>query len=277
MTENADHDNGNSRPLPATTPTVATGKASGHQGYLRYAPIAVILLVIVVGVGMDWHHVFTLRSLIESRTILAGFVSENPTLSIAAFFAFYSAAVAISLPGAVVLTLAGGFLFGWPLGTAVTVAAATTGATALFLAARGAFAGALRKRAGPLLSKVADGFARDAFTYLLVLRLIPVVPFWIVNLAPGLLGMRLVPFVVATAIGIIPATIAFAVIGAGLDAIVAREIAARGDCLAGAACAVDIDPLRLISPELVIGLCALGLLALLPIVFRHFLGRKQST
>jgi uncharacterized membrane protein YdjX (TVP38/TMEM64 family) len=154
------------------------------------------------------------------------------------------------------MTLAGGFLFGVPLGASLTVVGATVGATALFLIARSAFGDILRQKAGPFLGRMSEGFGENAFNYLLFLRLVPAFPFWAVNLAPALLGMRLVPFIVATGLGIIPGTVVFTAFGAGLG-----EIFDAGG---------EVSLKNVLSPPLLAGLVGLGFLALLPIAVRRW-------
>jgi uncharacterized membrane protein YdjX (TVP38/TMEM64 family) len=119
------------------------------------------------------------------------------------------------------------------------------------------------------------GFREDAFCYLLFLRLVPV-PFWLVNLAPAMLGVRLPTFVAATAIGILPATVAFAMFGAGLGSVVAAQEAQYGACVAAQRtdCAVHFDLSDVLTPTLVAALVALGLLALVPVVARRLFGHK---
>ena len=113
-------------------------------------------------------------------------------------------AAALSFPAAAILTIFSGFLFGWLPGTVFAMLGATGGATLLFLAARTAFGGFLRERVGGFAARLSDGFARDAFSYLLVLRLAPFIPFFVVNIAPALFNVRLRTFVLATVIGILP-------------------------------------------------------------------------
>jgi len=115
----------------------------------------------------------------------------------------------------VLLGIAGGLLFGPLLAVVCIVPGATVGAILLFLAARSALGGPLRRRAASLLDRVRPGLERDGFSYLLSLRLLPVVPFWLLNLAAALVGMRLAPFVAATAIGIIPGALLFATVAPG--------------------------------------------------------------
>ncbi len=128
----------------------------------------------------------------------------------------YVAVVAISFPGAGALTITGGFLFGAALGTALASVAATIGATLIFLIARTSLGALLAERAGPRAQKLRQGFQEEGFSYLLFLRLVPLFPFWLVNLAAALFGMRLLTYVAATAIGVVPATFVFAYFGHGL-------------------------------------------------------------
>src|SRR5262249_46645692 len=161
---------------------------------------------------------------------------------------------------------------------AAAVVAATTGATVIFLVARSAFSQYVLRRAGPRLAKIADGFRADAFSYLLFLRLVPVFPFFLVNLAPALVGVRVATFVAATAIGIIPATFVFASVGAGLDSVIQAQAATYLACLnAGAAdCHLDFDPAAVLTPQLVGALVPLGLLALAPVLVRRFGGGAMA-
>ena len=153
------------------------------------------------------------------------------------------------------MTLAGGFLFGVPVGATLTVIGATTGAALLFVIARSALGDMLRARAGPFLARMAEGFRKDAFSYLLFLRLVPAFPFWAVNLVPALLGMRLAPFVLATALGIIPGTTVFSAFGASLG----QVFDAGG----------EVRLKDVFSPTLIAALAGLGVLSLLPIALRR--------
>ncbi|MEJ1157127.1 TVP38/TMEM64 family protein [Prosthecomicrobium sp. N25] len=241
---------------------------------LRFLPLVAILAIMAGAYALGLHRSLSLDGLVQSRSALAARVEAAPLLSLLAFVAVYVATVALSLPGATLLTLAGGFLFGWKLGAAGTLVGATTGAVFVFLAARTALADTLRRKAGPFLARVAEGFRQDAFHYLLFLRLVPVFPFWLVNLAPALLGMRLAPFALATAIGILPGTIAFSVVGSGLDSVIDAQIAANPACVGGAPCRLSIDPSRLVTRELLAGLGALGLVALLPLALKAWRARR---
>jgi uncharacterized membrane protein YdjX (TVP38/TMEM64 family) len=219
-------------------------------------PAAALVAVIAVAYWYRLDQYLTLDAIRDNRAALLAYVEENRALAVVAFMVVYAAAVAVSLPGAVVLTLAGGFLFGAVLGTALSVVAATIGAAAVFLIARSAFGDVLRLKAGAFVARMADGFQKNAFSYLLFLRLVPVFPFWAVNLVPAFLGMKLVPFVVATGIGIIPGTAVYSAFGAGLG-----QVFEAG----GKANITDV-----FSPPLVAGLIGLGLLSLLPVVLKRW-------
>jgi uncharacterized membrane protein YdjX (TVP38/TMEM64 family) len=202
-------------------------------------------------------------------------IATRPVVSILAFVAIYAAVVALSLPGGAVMTVAGGFLFGWLWGGIAAIIAATLGATAVFLIARSTLGEALAERAGPWLDRLRKGLQEDAFSYLLFLRLVPIFPFWLVNLAPALVGVRLRTYILATLIGIIPGTFAFAIAGRGLDSLVEAQQVAHESCLAKIgtngqdSCPFVLDPKALLTPELIAGLVALGLIALLPLLIKR--------
>jgi uncharacterized membrane protein YdjX (TVP38/TMEM64 family) len=225
---------------------------------------------------MGWHRYLSLEALAENREVLRAYIASNLVLSLLAFVALYAAVVALSLPGGAVLTLAGGFLFGWLLGGVASIVAATIGASVVFLIARSALGDLLAARAGPWLSRFRQGFQEDAFSYLLFLRLVPIFPFWLVNLAPGLLGVSFATYVATTFLGIIPGTFAYSLAGSGLDSVIRAQQAAHQSCLAKMgpegqeSCPYTLDPGALLTPELIIGLVALGLVALIPVAVKWF-------
>ncbi len=165
------------------------------------------------------------------RDRFQGFIAANLVLSLLAYIAVYAAAVALSVPGALILTLSGGLMFGWLLGGMAAVVGASIGAILLFLIARTAFGETLRAKAGPAINGLVEGFQKDALNYLLFLRLVPAVPFFVVNIAAALLGVPLRTYVIGTFFGIMPATFAFASIGAGLDSVFAKAKAEQATCL----------------------------------------------
>ncbi|MBV1799059.1 TVP38/TMEM64 family protein [Siccirubricoccus sp. G192] len=197
-------------------PDASPDAAPGRPAWQRLWPIGLILAVLALAYALGLHRLLSFEALAAHRASLGGFVAAQPLAAALAYLAAYVAVVAFSLPGGAVMTLAGGFLFGPWLGAGLAVAGATIGACLLFLAARHALAEVLERRAGPLLGRVREELRRGGFWYLLSLRLLPVVPFWLVNLAPALAGMALSPYAAATFLGIIPATVVYAGIGAGL-------------------------------------------------------------
>jgi uncharacterized membrane protein YdjX (TVP38/TMEM64 family) len=242
----------------------------------RLWPLIALLAASALVLAMGWHRYLTMGALAENREALRAFIGANMVLSLAIFIALYTAAVALSLPGGAVLTIAGGFLFGWLLGGAASIFAATIGASIVFLIARSALGDFLAARAGPWLSRFRQGFQEDAFSYLLFLRLVPIFPFWLVNLAPGLLGVSFTTYVATTFLGIIPGTFAFSLAGKGLDSVIEAQQAVRQSCLAKMgsggqeSCSYALDPGALLTPELIAGLVALGVVALIPVAVKWF-------
>jgi uncharacterized membrane protein YdjX (TVP38/TMEM64 family) len=221
----------------------------------RLFPLQVLLGLALAAYASGLGEFLSLDALRHNRHVLLGWTESNPILAGLAYMAVYALLVAVSLPGASIMTLAGGLLFGVWLGGALTVAAATIGATILFVAVRSAFGGILGMRAGPFLARMEEGVRRDAFGYLLSLRLMPLFPFWVVNLVPALAGMRVSAFILATAIGIVPGTLAYAAFGAGL-----AEAFESG---------MEVSLGGILNPTLLAGLSALGLLALATTLWRR--------
>ncbi|MFY9882547.1 MAG: VTT domain-containing protein [Pseudolabrys sp.] len=220
----------------------------------------------------------SLESLVRHRAAIDDFVASHQMLAIFVYVGIYITVVAVSLPGAALLTLTGGFLFGIAVGASAAVISATVGATLIFLVARTALGEPLLRRAGPRATQLARGFREDAFSYLLFLRLVPAFPFFLVNLVPAFAGVRLGPFVAATAIGIIPGAIVFALAGAGLDSIIAAQKNSYDQCIAakGADCRLVFEPADVLTPQLIAALVALGLLALMPVAVKFWRTRSRT-
>ncbi|MGB8671296.1 MAG: VTT domain-containing protein, partial [Pseudolabrys sp.] len=220
----------------------------------------------------------SLESLVRHRAAIDDFVVSHQMLAIFVYVGVYITVVAVSLPGAALLTITGGFLFGIAVGASAAVISATVGATLIFLVARTALGEPLLRRAGPRATQLARGFREDAFSYLLFLRLVPAFPFFLVNLVPAFAGVRLGPFVAATAIGIIPGAIVFALAGAGLDSIIAAQKNSYDHCIAakGADCRLVFEPADVLTPQLIAALVALGLLALMPVAVKFWRTRSRT-
>ena len=217
---------------------------------LRWAPIGAAAIVLAAGYMFGLHGYLSWEALRDSRAGLSAFVAANAVVAVVCYILAYVAAVALSFPGASILTIAGGFMFGFLGGAVLALVSATAGATLIFLMARTSLGDVLARKAGPRMQRLRAGFAQEGFSYLLFLRLVPLFPFWLVNLAAALFGIRLIPYIAATAIGIVPGTFVLAYFGAGLE----NALDAEGPSL----------PL-----ELAVGLALLGVLTLLPVVFRQ--------
>ncbi len=193
---------------------------------------------------------------------IAAWVEAHGALGVLAYTAFYALMGAFSVPGALVLTLLGGYLFGIWLGALLAVLGATAGATAVFLAARTAFGDLLRARAGPALQKMEAGFRESALCYLLVLRLVPLFPFFLVNLAAAFLGVPLATYVAATFVGILPGSVIYSSVGAGLGVILERG---------------EAPDLGIIwKPEILGPLLGLAALALLPAIYKRMKAKRHD-
>ena len=214
----------------------------------------VIILGIAIGIGVffyfDLGRFLSLDALKSNRDQLLAFTEANYASAVALFIVVYIAVTGLSLPGAVILTLAGGFLFGSVFGTLFVNIGATTGATLAFLAARYLLRDWVEQKFGSRLGPIQAGFSRNAFNYLMTLRLIPLFPFFLVNMVSGLTRVSLGTYVTATAIGIIPGSFVFAYAGRQLGSINSlQEIA---------------------SPNVLLAFTLLGLLAMVPILYKKF-------
>ena len=245
----------------------------------RWLPLMVLLGAIVAVWASGLTRYLTLAAIADHRDLLKVYVEANFVTALACYMAVYVAAIAFSLPGGALLTILGGFLFGWFAGGLATVVAATAGATVIFLVARSSFGAFLAEKAGPRARVFAKGFRKDAFNYLLFLRLVPLFPFWLVNIAPALFNVGLGTYVGSTFIGIIPATFAFSMLGSGLDSIVAAQRAAYVACLAAGGageCRFGLEASALITPQLVAALAALGVVAIIPVICKHLRTRRAA-
>ncbi len=226
---------------------------------LRMLPVALLLAGLAAFFLTDMGRFTSFEFLRQNHQALMHWVAEHQVLAVAGFAGIYAISVALSLPTGSFLTITGGFLFGTVAGTLWVVMAATLGATAVFLAARTAFAEPLHRRAGAVLQKMEAGFQANALNYMLVLRLVPLFPFFLVNLAPAFLGVPLRTYVVATLFGIIPGSLVYASVGNGLGMIFEKG---------------GRPPLDLIfEPRVLLPILGLAALALIPVAYRRL--RRQ--
>ena len=228
--------------------------------FWRLVPLAVLVLAAMTFMLAGGRHYLTFAQLAANRAELTGLVTRCGILAVAGFVLLYAGLTALSVPGAMLMTLASGFLFGPWLGALCALLGATAGASAVFLAARAGLAG-LAERAGPRVQRLRNGFREDALSYLLVLRLVPVFPFWLVNIVAGASGMSLAVYIAATFFGMIPGALVYAGIGNGVSDLVA---AGRHP-----------DPYTIFRPDILLPLIGLAALALLPVAYKHWQARHQ--
>lgn len=245
---------------PATS--TEAPKSEARQGWARYAPIALIAIVALGGAFL-LRDVLSFETLRDNRDALIAWRDSNNPLAAMVFVGLYVVIVAFSLPGATVATLTGGFLFGTFPGVFYNVLGATTGAVLIFLAARAGLGQRLSRgmdTSEGRLKKIRDGIQENQWSMLFLLRLLPVVPFFMANLLPALVGVRLVPFLVTTLLGIAPGALVFTSVGAGLGAVFA---------------AGETPDLGIIfEPQVLLPLLGLAALSALPLVIKAVTGRK---
>src|SRR5882724_10173044 len=242
--------------MPRRPPRDRDPSGPARAPLLRWLPLLLLAAGLALFLATGLQRYLSFEALRDNRVWLLDLVARHFAVAALGFVVVYTLVVALSVPGGAVLTIAGGFLFGKWIDTALVLVAATMGATLLFLAARTALAGLLRARAAPWLVRLEAGFRNDAFSYLLVLRLVPLFPFFVVNLVPAFLGVSLRVFMLATLIGIIPGTFVYATVGSGLGSIFdsGQSFTAAG----------------ILTPEIVIALVGLALLALIPVIYKKW-------
>ena len=222
----------------------------------RVWPVPLLLLGLAAAWAGGLTQQISWTGLASNHAALTTWVASHPITAPVLYMLLYAVAVLLSLPESAVLTVAGGLLFGTAFGGILAVLGSSVGAIALFLAIRYHLADAIAGRRGRFLDAVRLGLRRDGFSYLLAIRLVPAFPFWLVNLAATLSGMRLLPYAAATAIGIMPATFVFASIGAGVGDVL--TMGGRPDLGV-------VFSARILGP-----LLGLAVLALLPVAWRRW-------
>jgi uncharacterized membrane protein YdjX (TVP38/TMEM64 family) len=237
----------------------------------RFGPVAAVAAVMLVVFAMGWHGEITLENVVALHDRFHNVLAEHSVLSVLAYIVIYVLAVALSVPCGLVLTLAGGFLFGWLVGGFAAVIGATIGATIIFLIAKSTIGHTLAESAGPWLEKLRAGFEKEGLSYMLFLRLVPF-PFWVINLAPAVLGVPLRTFLIGTFLGIIPGTLTFAYFGDTLDRVVREAKTSFDACVAkGAAnCKLSIGLEQLPIKQIFVALALLGLIVLIPAALKKW-------
>jgi uncharacterized membrane protein YdjX (TVP38/TMEM64 family) len=239
-------------------------EVQGRRGALRrWLPLILVVAALAAFFALGLQRYLSFEALAEHREWLLAQVARLGMLAPLVFIALYAAMVAVSIPVGAIVTLAGGFLFGTWLGGFYSLIAATLGASIIFLIARTSFGELLRRRAGPSLRKVEAGFQQNAASYLLILRLVPLFPFWFVNLVPAFFGMNLRTFAVVSLFGMAPGSFVYSSLGAGVGAIID---------------AGKTPDLAIILRWPVLGpLVALAVLAFVPVVYKWLKARQQAS
>lgn len=246
----------------------------------QYLPVAVIVGLMGFAFSQGWHKYLTLKTIALNLETLQSFLNENYLLAVLSYIAIYILVTALSIPGGVVITITGGLLFGWFVGTLSTVIGATIGATLVFLVAKTSLGNLLKAKAGPWLKQLEAGFKENAMSYMFFLRLVPAFPFWLVNLAPAFLGVKLSAYIFATFFGIIPGTLAFSYIGQGLESVIKAQKLSYENCLVekglDGGCVFGLDASSLVTPNLIIAFVLLSLVALIPVLIKRLKARKET-
>jgi uncharacterized membrane protein YdjX (TVP38/TMEM64 family) len=229
---------------------------------LRFGPVLLVLAVVAVLIGSGALKHVSLDALRANAALLQAYVRTHPVLSVGAYLAAYVLCIALSLPVALVLTVSGGFLFGPWLGGPTAALGCTLGATIVFLISRLAVGDAVEARTGPRVRAIAEGIRKDAFFYLLTLRLIPVTPFWLANVAAGLIAIPVPVFVAATFLGILPTSLIYAGLGSGLG-----RLFDSGQ---------PVSAHSLVTPQMILPLAGLALLSVLPIIYQRYRARRSA-
>ncbi|HEY0051810.1 MAG TPA: TVP38/TMEM64 family protein [Caulobacteraceae bacterium] len=192
---------------------------------LRLTPLIILIAFIVLLFATGWDKYLSIDVIRDHGRELQAQVAEHPVVSLLIFIIVYGVLTAMAIPGAIFITLMGGFLFGTWLGGTATAIGATLGAVAVYYIVRSAIGGWLRHKvegSQGTVRRMRDGLDRNAFSYLLTLRLIPVVPYVLINVVSGIAAVPMRAYVLATFLGILPATFIYSAIGAGLGEVLAR-------------------------------------------------------
>ena len=229
---------------------------------VRLIPLLALAALMVAAYLLGLDDYLSFEVLQTHRQGIVGWVDNHFLIAPLVFMGIYLLSTALSIPGGIYLSLAGGFLFGQPWGTLYVVVGATLGATIIYLVAKTALGDPLREKAGPRLKKMEAGFRKDQISYLFFLRLVPAFPFWLVNVAPAFFGVTLWTYVWTTFLGIIPGAFVFVQAGTGLGAILDSE---EGFSVEG-----------VLNIHVKIALIALAIIALIPIVVRKIREKRRN-
>lgn len=243
------------------------------NGIRRWLPLIVLAGLVLGAYAFGLQKYLSLEVIAANRDFLNSYVATHLATSLLIFGAVYITVVALSLPGAAILSIVGGFVFGWALSAPVTILAATIGAIVVFQIVKTSLGATLAEKAGPFVQRLSSGFAKDAFNYLLFLRLVPAFPFFIVNVVAGVCRVPLKTFAIATFLGIIPGSFVFAWLGRGLGSAIDAQSLAHNVCVAEKGttnCPFALSVTSLITPQLLLAFAALGVVSLIPVLHKKW-------
>ena len=237
--------------------------SASRPGLKRFLPIAVILSILALFFALGGPDYVNIDALRDNREMLRGFVSDNLLVAVVTVILVYAFLVGISFPGAWILTVVSGFLFGGFLGAGAAVIGATLGATAIFLAARYAIGDALSQKAGPYMQKFEAGLKENELSYLFILRLVPIFPFFIVNIVPALFNVKIRNYVISTFFGIMPGALVYAGLGNSINTLfeTGEDVKFSG---------------LMTQPSVLIPIIGLICLALIPVVYKRIKGPSTA-
>ncbi len=227
---------------------------------LCWVPLAILVLGFFLFFYFHLYRYITLENIKNNRHLLVRWTHENYTLAAISYFIIYTLIIAISIPGALVFTIAAGFLFGTLWGTIFVLLSETVGSALLFFAIQISLSSWFEKKAGKWIKKMEINFQKNAFNYIITLRLIPIIPFWAVNIAAALVGVELTTFMIATFIGIIPLTIIYVSLGQSLGLMFDTQ--------------QTPDLTIVFQPHILLPLLGLTLLSVMPAIYHYFQKRK---
>lgn len=224
-------------------------------------PLYVLALALVLAWHFGLFDYLSLETLQAQQADLRAFVSEHFIAAITIFILTYALITIVMMPGALWVTISGGLLFGLLGGALLTITGATLGASVLFFVARTSIGQTLHERAGPFMQRLEKGFAESPLSFMFAMRLMPVVPFAVANIAPALLGARYRDFFISTALGIVPGVIAYTWVGVSV-----------GSSLDPSATEDLLDLVGNFLPAF----AALGVASLIPVIYKKLFSRTAS-
>ena len=225
-----------------------------NSKFYKILPIAFLIISIIAFFSFGGQNYLSLNVLKENYQSIIAFANSYFLLSILVFSCLYIVVVALSIPGATIMTLLGGLLFGLVLGSFIVVISATLGASIVFFAVRTALGDSLKTKGS--IEKMRRGFEKDVFNYLLALRLIPIFPLFIINIAAGIFGVKFRDFFWATLLGMVPGSVVYVWVGTSFAYAIQQ-----GD---------EINLGIILEPQFIVPIVALAILLVVPVFIKKF-------